>query len=208
MPRGSRASRSTTPSIGCQPEDARGLACAGAVALPVHPEGAAAHHARRAARELRRHPPGVPRRGRALGPKLAPSCFSCRPLPERPRGPLGLPRAAAAAHARRVRVPPRVVARRRGVRRAEGAEHRPVHRRRREATTPRAPRPTRLLPAARRGVPAGRTGALGTIGWLAPAWDEVFVYFKHEDEGKGPEFASLLSASSVSNELDHLVSAQ
>jgi hypothetical protein len=21
-------------------------------------------------------------------------------------------------------------------------------------------------------------------------WDEVFVYFKHEDEGKGPEFAA------------------
>jgi uncharacterized protein YecE (DUF72 family) len=24
----------------------------------------------------------------------------------------------------------------------------------------------------------------------ADAWDEVFVYFKHEDEGKGPEFAA------------------
>jgi uncharacterized protein YecE (DUF72 family) len=28
-----------------------------------------------------------------------------------------------------------------------------------------------------------------TIGERAGDWDEVFVYFKHEDEGKGPEFA-------------------
>ena len=26
---------------------------------------------------------------------------------------------------------------------------------------------------------------------MAPQWDDVFVYFKHEDEGKGPEFAKM-----------------
>lgn len=29
----------------------------------------------------------------------------------------------------------------------------------------------------------------GTVRDLAPAWNDAFVYFKHEDEGKGPEFA-------------------
>ena len=26
-------------------------------------------------------------------------------------------------------------------------------------------------------------------------WDDVFVYFKHEDQGKGPEFAKILEGS-------------
>jgi uncharacterized protein YecE (DUF72 family) len=30
------------------------------------------------------------------------------------------------------------------------------------------------------------------IAALAPDWSDTFVYFKHEDEGKGPEFANLL----------------
>ena len=29
------------------------------------------------------------------------------------------------------------------------------------------------------------------IAELASQWDEAFVYFKHEDEGKGPEFAKV-----------------
>ncbi|HKW02808.1 MAG TPA: DUF72 domain-containing protein [Vicinamibacterales bacterium] len=29
----------------------------------------------------------------------------------------------------------------------------------------------------------------GNVAAQASAWDEVFVYFKHEEEGKGPEFA-------------------
>jgi uncharacterized protein YecE (DUF72 family) len=31
-----------------------------------------------------------------------------------------------------------------------------------------------------------------TIGSATPACRDVFVYFKHEDEGKGPEFAAIL----------------
>jgi len=31
-----------------------------------------------------------------------------------------------------------------------------------------------------------------TIVDLAPGWTDTFVYFKHEEEGKGPEFANLL----------------
>jgi uncharacterized protein YecE (DUF72 family) len=30
-----------------------------------------------------------------------------------------------------------------------------------------------------------------TIGAQSGAWDDVFVYFKHEEEGKGPEFARI-----------------
>jgi uncharacterized protein YecE (DUF72 family) len=29
----------------------------------------------------------------------------------------------------------------------------------------------------------------GEIAERASQWDDVFVYFKHEEEGKGPEFA-------------------
>ena len=32
------------------------------------------------------------------------------------------------------------------------------------------------------------------VGEQQDAWRETFVYFKHEDEGKGPEFASLFKA--------------
>ena len=31
-----------------------------------------------------------------------------------------------------------------------------------------------------------------TIAGLAPGWKDTFVYFKHEEEGKGPEFANKL----------------
>lgn len=31
-----------------------------------------------------------------------------------------------------------------------------------------------------------------TIAGLAPKWTDTFVYFKHEEQGKGPEFASRL----------------
>ena len=34
-----------------------------------------------------------------------------------------------------------------------------------------------------------------TIAGMAPDWKETFVYFKHEDEGKGPEFAQRLKAA-------------
>jgi uncharacterized protein YecE (DUF72 family) len=34
----------------------------------------------------------------------------------------------------------------------------------------------------------------GAIASQASAWDDVFVYFKHEEQGKGPEFAALFIA--------------
>jgi uncharacterized protein YecE (DUF72 family) len=61
-----------------------------------------------------------------------------------------------------------------------------------DATTP-------LRPTARHGyfrlrdegyTPEDIDRWAGRIADLADRWDEVFVYFKHEEDGKGPEFAS------------------
>ena len=41
-------------------------------------------------------------------------------------------------------------------------------------------------------TPADIEGWAKTIAGLAPGWKETYVYFKHEDEGKGPEFAQRL----------------
>jgi len=38
-------------------------------------------------------------------------------------------------------------------------------------------------------TPADLERWVGDILSHAPSWDDVFVYFKHEEEGKGPEFA-------------------
>jgi uncharacterized protein YecE (DUF72 family) len=57
---------------------------------------------------------------------------------------------------------------------------------------------TPLKPTARHGYLRLRDEGYGpadiarwahTVSAQAPHWDETFVYFKHEDEGKGPEFA-------------------
>ena len=52
----------------------------------------------------------------------------------------------------------------------------------------------RVLPPARRGLHARTTSRAGptTIARETAACRDVFVYFKHEEEGKGPEFARLL----------------
>jgi len=57
---------------------------------------------------------------------------------------------------------------------------------------------TPLRPTARHGyfrlrdegyTPADIDAWAGRIAEMAGAWDDAFVYFKHEEEGKGPEFA-------------------
>ena len=56
-----------------------------------------------------------------------------------------------------------------------------------------ADRRLRLSAAARRGLSARRHRALGRGREArASTWRETFVYFKHEEEGKGPEFAAIL----------------
>jgi uncharacterized protein YecE (DUF72 family) len=61
-------------------------------------------------------------------------------------------------------------------------------------------RTTPIQPTARFGyfrlrdegyAPADLDRWAKTIGEHADRWDDVFVYFKHEDEGKGPEFARI-----------------
>ena len=51
----------------------------------------------------------------------------------------------------------------------------------------------RVLPPARRGLHADDIKRWAdTIARETAACSDVFVYFKHEEEGKGPEFAQLL----------------
>jgi len=57
----------------------------------------------------------------------------------------------------------------------------------------RAHRGLRLFPAARRGLHAAGSCPLAqTIRTRAAACSDVFVYFKHEEAGIGPQFARLL----------------
>ncbi len=91
-----------------------------------------------------------------------------------------------------------VVARRRGLRAPARAQPRALHRRhRRSDDADRRDRRLRLLPPARRGLSACRSRALGAARSrrARDRWRETFVYFKHEDEGKGPEFARALTDS-------------
>ncbi len=94
------------------------------------------------------------------------------------------------------RVPPRLLAERRGVRRARvearGAVRSPT------SATGRRPSGPRRVTAISGFATRATAGATWTR-WadrsrraVRQAWDDVFVYFKHEDEGKGPEFAQRL----------------
>ena len=70
-------------------------------------------------------------------------------------------------------------------------EHRAVRRGQREAEhAGRNHRRLRLLPAARRGLSTGRHRAMGGRRFArSRASRDVFVYFKHEEQGLGPDFA-------------------
>ena len=158
-------------------------------------EGAEAHHARQAAARRRSGRIGATAsspRPSELGPQLAALLFQ---LPPNFKKDLGLLNeflvAAAAEDDGGVRVPQRVVAGRRRVRRAAGAEHRAVHRRQRDARdADRDDRRLRLPAPARRRIWRRRHRASGPRPrrQLGDTAKDVFVYFKHEDEGKGAAF--------------------
>ena len=78
--------------------------------------------------------------------------------------------------------------------RLAGAEPRALRRRQREAVDAGAHHGRlRVLPAARRGLqPDDIKRWADTIARETASCRDVFVYFKHEEEGKGPEFARLL----------------
>ena len=109
-------------------------------------EGAEAHHARQAAARGRSRRIGQRLHHRGIGARPADgraAVSAAAELQEGPRTAEGVPRAAAAKDDGGVRVPQRVVARRRCVRRAARAQHRAVHRRQRDARdADRARRPT------------------------------------------------------------------
>ena len=105
--------------------------------------------------------------------------------------PRGRSWAAAARLADRVRVPSRLVADRRRVRPAKGPPCGVVHRglRRQDDAAP-GHGASRVFPVARRRVYArGSRPWAERVAAQADVWDDAFVYFKHEEEGKGPEFA-------------------
>ena len=104
-------------------------------------------------------------------------------------------RCVSAARPRGVRVPPCVVVRRRGVRAAARTQPGAVHRRQREALD--AGRDDGRLRAtsgcATKATPPPTSHAGPEIvSGTRRHGDDVFVYFKHEEAGKGPEFAQLL----------------
>ena len=52
----------------------------------------------------------------------------------------------------------------------------------------------RVLQAARRGLPAGRYRAVGGVIRDLDGVQDAYVYFKHEEQGLGPDFAKRLIA--------------
>ena len=131
-----------------------------------------------------------------LGPKLGALLFQLPPnLKKDLAAARRLSRHVSAAGLRGVRVPPRVLARRRGVRAASCEEPRAVCRRQREAVDAgRRSRPTTATSAcATRGTDRTTSRDGRTRSARRPrSCRDVFVYFKHEEEGKGPEFGRML----------------
>ena len=109
----------------------------------------------------------------------------------------GLHRRTAAGPARGLRVPPPVVVDRRDLRDARrratsrcASPTAPIATRR-----SCAPRTTATCACATKATPRPTSSAgRGYVTEQQDAWRDTFVYFKHEDEGKGPEFASLFRA--------------
>ena len=106
-----------------------------------------------------------------------------------------VPRRAAGERPGGLRVPARVVVRRRGVRAAGRAQPGRLHRRQREALDAGSHHraTTRISGCATRGISRTTSSAGPTpLRAMPPSCRDVFVYFKHEESGKGPEFARLL----------------
>ena len=162
-------------------------------ALHVHAEGAAADHPRREAAALRGHHADVlPDRADARARSSRCCSFSCRRRSRRTSTRCGTSR----------RCCPRARARRSSSATRRGST--PTCSTRCARATSRSASPTArssarrsrstadyaLLPAARRGLPAGRHRALGATSCRAcRRLQDAFVYFKHEEQGLGPEFA-------------------
>ena len=174
-----------------------GLGGADAVAVQADAEGAAPDHARQPAEELRRARRAASARSPAtLGDKLGALLFQ---LPPNLKKDLALFDAfldeLPPKVVRRVRVPPSVVARRRGLRaaarRATSRCASPTARScRRRCGSPPTTRTSGCATKATRRT-TSRAGPTRSRARPAACRD-VFVYFKHEEEGKGPEFAQLL----------------
>ena len=144
-------------------EDSPGVGRGDAGTVQADAEGAEADHARRAAARLRRSRAPVPRDGgdpRAEARRAAVSAAA--ESEEGHRAVRRISRGVSAARLRRVRVPPRVVARRGDLRPAARAQPGAVRGRQREALDAGGGHGgLRLLPATRRGVWSGGYRALG-----------------------------------------------
>ena len=199
-PSASDASRSTTPSTGCR---IRRSSPAGSSAtperLPPDAEGAQAHHAHRAscatAAKLLQH---FLTAAATLGPQARRAAVPAAALLAQGSAPCSmrflalLPPQAV----RRVRVPPCVLVGRRGVRAPASAQPRTVHRRQREVLDARCEVTASYGYFRLRDegyTPTDIERWARTHPRPAPAHcSDVFVYFKHEEAGKGPQFARLL----------------
>ena len=132
------------------------------------------------------------RGGARLGPHLATLLFQLPPTFKCDSRGSRRSWRAARRHAAGLRVPARLLAERRRLSRfcaaqARRSASRTSATRRRRCEPPRATATSACATRAtrRRISSAGPTPSIAQ----RRRWDDVFVYFKHEDEGKGPEFA-------------------
>ena len=138
------------------------------------------------------------RAAETLGDKRGALLFQLPPVPDVPqerRRARAIPRHVAGGRPRGLRVQARLVARSGGHGASGGARGGAVHRRQR-ATADAGSRdcPARLFQAARPGVRSDADLArwAETIARSTGDCQEVYVYFKHEERGAGPDFAKRL----------------
>ena len=179
-----------------------GLEHGHARSLQADAEGAEAHHARRAAARLRRPRPPVPRDGVGARPEARRAAVPAAAESEEGPGAVRrVSRHVSAARVRRLRVPARVVADEEVYDRLRARNLALCVADSEKLSTPvEMTADYALLPAARRGLHAGRYRAVGRVMYerTAQCREDVFVYFKHEESGKGPEFArALMRALSI-----------
>ena len=193
----SRPSRSTTPSTACRSRD--DAAALGGARSPddfrfVLKAPQRITHIQRLKDVADSVTYFFERRGRAraaLGPVAVPAAAELEEGPA--RGCEEFLGAASAGAARGLRVPPRVLVRGRRLRDAARARRGAVRRRRRGGGDEPpfvVDRRLGLPAAAATGLLRERDLAAWARSHPSQTWSEAFVFFKHEDEGKGPKLAA------------------
>ena len=183
-----------------QPRDARRLARAGARGLRLRAQGAAAGDAREAARRApRRRSPSSTRAAAELGGALGPVLWQLPPsLAQGPaRASATSSRSCRAAAARRSSSATRAGSRTTCSPRSPTPARRSASPTTRRASTPaRRHRAASATCACAARTTTTRRSRAGPSGCAAQRWEDAFVFFKHEDEARGPDYALRFGARS------------